>query len=106
MKDKDLLLMAYAVLDDMETCTPSSHNLTEDEKKMVAGAKDVLARQYTALTLADCRYDGRHNSEFFTDELRSDIIAYHKRADEWPDITEDKEEDTLARRVMKQIEKK
>ena len=86
MKEKDAILMAFAVLDDLETITPSWRDLTDDEKKTVADAKDVLARQYIAMTLYDCKCDSGHESEFFNDRLQADIVAYHQRADKWPEV--------------------
>ena len=77
--------MAYAVMDDIETVAPTVRKLTDDELKAVADAKDVLARQYIELVLSGCKYESGHESEFFGDELQADIIAYHKRADEWPE---------------------
>ena len=82
---KDQILMAYAVMDDMETVAPTVRKLTDDEQKAVADAKDVLARQYIELVLSDCRYRSGQGSEFFGDQMQADIIAYHKRADEWPE---------------------
>jgi hypothetical protein len=85
LTSKDQILMAYAVMDDIETVAPTVRKLTDDELKAVADAKDVLARQYIELVLSGCKYESGHESEFFGDELQADIIAYHKRADEWPE---------------------
>lgn len=82
---KDQILMAYAVMDDMETVAPTVRKLTDDELKAVADAKDVLARQYIELVLSGCKFGSGHESEFFGDKLQADIIAYHKRADAWPE---------------------
>ena len=84
MTDKDTLMIAYGILTDLETVAPYD-KLTDEEQQAIAAAKDVLARQYTALTLADCQYDSGHNSEFFNETLQADIIEYHRRADAWED---------------------
>ena len=84
MTDKDTLMIAYSILTDLETVAPYG-KLTDEERQAIADAKDVLARQYTALTLADCRFDGNHNSEFFSETQQADIIEYHSRADAWED---------------------
>lgn len=88
---KDQILIAYAVLEDLEVVAPSWHKLTDDELKTVSDAKDVLARQYIALTLSDCKNDSGHASEFFGDKLQADILAYHKRGDDWPSDQEPKQ---------------
>ena len=83
--------MAYAVMDDLETVSPG-RGLTGDERKTIADAKDVLARQYIELTLKDCKFDSGHESEFFGDQLQADIIAYHRRGDDWSDADRAEEE--------------
>ena len=82
MTDKDTLMIAYGILADLETVAPYG-KLTDEEQQTIVAAKDVLARQYTSLTLADCQYDSGHNSEFFNETLQADIIEYHRRADAW-----------------------
>jgi len=83
MTNKDTLMIAYGILTDLETYAPYD-KLTDEEQQTIAAAKDVLARRYTALTLVDCKYDSRHDSEFFSETLQADIIEYHRRADAWP----------------------
>ena len=83
MTDKDTLMIAYSILTDLETVAPYG-KLTDEERQAIADAKDVLARQYTALTQVDCQYDSGHKSEFFCETLQADIIEYHRRADAWP----------------------
>jgi len=85
LTSKDQILMAYAVMDDIETVAPTVRKLTDDELKAVADVKDVLARQYIELVLSGCRYRSGQGSELFGDQMLADIIAYHKRADEWPE---------------------
>lgn len=84
MTDKDTLMIAYGILTDLQTVAPYGCKLTDEEQQAIAAAKDVLARQYTSLTLADCQYDSGHESEFFCETLQADIIEYHRRADAWP----------------------
>ena len=84
MTDKDTLMIAYGILTDLQTVAPYG-KLTDEEQQTIDAAKDVLARQYTALTLADCQYDSGHKSEFFSETLQADIIEYHRRADAWKD---------------------
>ena len=84
MTDKDTLMIAYGILTDLQAVPPYGE-LTDEEQQTIAAAKDVLARQYTALTLADCQYDSGHESEFFCETLQADIIEYHRRADAWED---------------------
>jgi len=84
MTNKDTLMIAYSILTDLETVAPYG-KLTDEEQRAIADAKDVLARQYTAKTLADCQYDSGHASEFFSETLQADIIEYHRRADAWED---------------------
>ena len=83
MTDKDTLMIAYGILTDLQTVAPYG-KLTDEEQQTIADAKDVLARQYTSLTLADCQCDSGHDSEFFNETLQADIIEYHRRADAWP----------------------
>lgn len=85
MTDKDTLMIAYGILTDLQTLAPYGFKLTDEERQTIAAAKDVLARQYTSLTLADCQYDSGHESEFFCETLQADIIEYHRRADAWED---------------------
>lgn len=84
MTDKDTLMIAYGILTDLQTLAPYGFKLTDEERQTIADAKDVLARQYTELTLADCQHDSGLEGEFFSETLQADIIEYHRRADAWP----------------------
>ena len=84
MTDKDTLMIAYSILTDLETVAPYGFKLADEERQAIADAKDVLARQYTELTLADCQHDSGLEGEFFSETLQADIIEYHRRADAWP----------------------
>lgn len=84
MTDKDTLMIAYGILTDLQILAPYGGKLTDEEQQYITDAKDVLARQYTGLTLDDCQHDSGLEGEFFSETLQADIIEYHRRADAWP----------------------
>jgi len=84
MTDKDYLLRAYCILDELKKVLKDPV-LSDEDMKAISDVKDVLARHYIIQTLADCQYDSGHDSEFFNETLQADIIEYHHRADAWED---------------------
>ncbi len=82
MTDKDYLLRAYCILDELKEVLKEP-NLSDEDMKAISAVKDVLARHYIIQTQADCQYNDNHVSEFFNETLQADIIEYHRRADAW-----------------------